>query len=152
VIADVSAMFSEPKDTDIGWVNISCMVTDNVLVDQVKLNLTFPDLHTENITMLQSGDVFYYNTTLSDVGSYSYFIWANDTSDNRDVSSVDGFEIPPNWDVNIDHQCSIVDLVFVAGHFDESGPNGWIREDVNNDGDVSIVDLVLVSGHFDETW
>jgi hypothetical protein len=152
VITDVSVMFSDPLDPDIGWVNISCMVTDDVGVDRVQLNLTFPDAHAENISMIQSGDVFFYNVTLSDVGSYSYFIWANDTSDNQDVSSVDGFEMPPNWDINVDHQCSIVDLVFVAGHFDESGVIGWIREDVNNDGQVSIVDLVLVSGHFDETW
>ena len=52
----------------------------------------------------------------------------------------------------MDHDCSIVDLVLVAGHFDESGDVGWIREDVNNDGNVSIVDLVQVANHFDETW
>jgi hypothetical protein len=86
------------------------------------------------------------------VGSYSYFIWAIDTSDNRDVSSIDGFEMPPNWDINIDHQCSIVDLVLITAHFDETGPNGWIRDDVNNDGQVSILDLVFVANHFDETW
>ena len=54
--------------------------------------------------------------------------------------------------MNIDHDCSIVDLVLVAGHFDEEGPLGWIREDINNDGQVSIVDLVLIAGHFDEIW
>jgi hypothetical protein len=152
-ISSVSMVMSDPADTDIGWVNISCLVTDNVGVDEVWLNLTYPDLHVANLSMTAgSGDLFYVNASLSVVGSYSYFIWANDTSDNRDVSAVDGFELPPNWDINVDHDCSIVDLVFVAGHFDETGVNGWIREDVNNDGDVSIVDLVLVSGHFDETW
>jgi parallel beta-helix repeat protein len=60
--------------------------------------------------------------------------------------------VAPNWDIDLDHDCNIMDLIFVANHFDETGPVGWIREDVNNDGEVSIVDLVLVAGHFDETW
>jgi hypothetical protein len=151
-IVDIAVLISDPKDTLIGWENISCTVTDNIAVHQVQLNLTYPDMHSENVSMIKSGDTYYYNVTLSDVGSYEYFIWANDTSDNANTSPSDSFVIPPNWDINIDHQCSIVDLVLVAGHFDETGDNGWIREDVNNDGDVSIVDLVLVAGHFDETW
>ena len=52
----------------------------------------------------------------------------------------------------MDRDCSIIDLVLVASHFDETGGPGWIREDLSNDGDVSIVDLVLVAAHFDETW
>jgi hypothetical protein len=151
-ITSISVVMSDPLDTDIGWENISCTVTDNVLVDQVKLNITYPDLHTENVSMIKSGDTYYYNVTLSAVGTYEYFIWSNDTSDNTNTSTSDSFEIPPNWDINVDHDCSIVDLVLVAGHFDEAGPNGWIREDVSNDGDVSILDLVLVANHFDETW
>jgi hypothetical protein len=151
-ISSISVVMSDPVDTDIGWENISCTVTDNVLVDQVQLNLTYPDMHTENVSMTKSGDTYYYNVTLSTEGSYEYFIWSNDTSDNTNTSTSDTFEIPPNWDINIDHQCSIVDLIWIAGHFDETGPNGWIREDMNNDGDVSVLDLVLVSNHFDETW
>ncbi|MFE3845923.1 DUF2341 domain-containing protein, partial [Thermoplasmatota archaeon] len=155
VISDVSSMISDPVDTDpsYGWENISCTVTDNMEVHSVYLNITYPDMHTENVSMVDGGGgQYYYNTTYTAIGSYSYFIWANDTSDNTDVSSSNVFEIPPNWDINTDHDCSIVDLVLVAGHFDETGSNGWIRADINNDGDVSIVDLVLVAGHFDETW
>ena len=152
VISDVSVVFSDPLDTVIGWENISCVVTDDVGVDQVWLNITYPDSHTENVSMSKSGDTYYFNVSLSAVGTYGFFIWANDTSDNRDSSGVDVFELPPNWDVNVDHQGSIVDLVLVAGHFDEVGVGGWLRSDVNNDGQVSIVDLVLVAGYFDETW
>jgi hypothetical protein len=99
------------------------------------------------------GTSYYYNTTFSDHGNYSsYFIWANDTSNNVDISASDWFEIPPNWDINLDHQCSVLDLLWIANHFDETGANGWIREDVSNNGDVSVLDLIFVAGHFDETW
>ena len=98
------------------------------------------------------GDTYYHNTTFSDEGTYDYFIWTNDTSDNENTSVVDSFVIPPNWDINIDHQCSIVDLIWIVNHFDETGDFGWIREDLNNDGQVSIVDLVQVTSYFDETW
>ncbi|MFE3845432.1 LamG-like jellyroll fold domain-containing protein, partial [Thermoplasmatota archaeon] len=155
VISDVDITISAPIDTDpsYGWENISCTVIDDMGVHSVYLNITYPDLHTENISMTDSGGgQYYYNTTYTEIGSYGYFIWANDASDNTNASSSNIFVIPPNWDINNDHDCSIFDLVLVAGHFDETGYNGWIREDVNNDGDVSIVDLVLVAGHFDETW
>jgi len=94
-ISGVSVLISDPLDTVIGWENISCTVTDNVDVDDVRLNITYPDYHTENLSMIKSGDNYYYNTTLSDIGSYSYFIWANDTSDNANTSGVDAFVIPP---------------------------------------------------------
>ena len=102
--------------------------------------------------MAKSGDVYYYNVTLSDTGSYSYYIWANDTSDNQDSTTTDSFELPPNWDINADHDCGVLDLVLIANKFDQTGPSGWIRQDVNNDGDVSVLDLVLVANHFDEIW
>jgi hypothetical protein len=151
-ITDMMLTISDPKDTVIGWENFSCAVTDNIAVNLVQLNLTYPDMHTENISMTKTGDTYYHNTTLMDNGTYSYFIWVNDTSDNRNSSSGSPFELPPNWDILIDHDCNIIDLIQVANHFDETGPLGWIREDVNNDGDVSIVDLIQVSNHFDETW
>jgi len=98
------------------------------------------------------GTTFYYNATFSDAGTYSYFIWANDTSNNIDFSVSDTFEIPPNWDIFIDHDCNIFDLVQIANHFDETGPGGWIREDVDNNGDIQVFDLVLVANYFDDTW
>jgi hypothetical protein len=153
-IRDSNISYSDPIDTlpGFGWENISCTVIDDTEVDTVRLNLTYPDTHSENHTMIKNGDTYYYNNTLTDHGEYSYKIWANDTNNNINTTTPETFEIPPNWDINIDHQCSIVDLIWIAGHFDETGDNGWIREDLNNDGQVSIVDLVLVSGHFDEIW
>jgi len=152
-ISDVTIIISNPIDTIIGWENITCTVTDNIDVDTVLLNVTYPDAISSILTMTSSsGDVYYHNTTFSDMGTYNYYIWANDSSNIENTSYVDNFVIPPNWDINNDNQCSILDLVFVAGHFDETSPPGWIREDVNNDGEISIVDLVMVANHFDDTW
>jgi len=151
-ISNINIVTSDPKDTSIGWENFSCIVTDIQGVDAVYLNLIYPDLHTESSPMVKSDDIYYCNTSLSDVGSYSYHIWAVDVNGNSNISAVYSFELPPNWDINGDHDCSIVDLIQVVNHFDETGIFGWIREDVNNDGDVSIVDLIQVTNHFDETW
>jgi len=155
VISDITVTMSDPVDTDpsFGWENISCTVTDNVGVHSVYLNITYPDLHTENMSMVDGGGgQYYYNTTFTSIGSYGYFIWANDTSDNGNISSVEVFSIPPNWDIHVDGECNVLDFVYQANHFDEIGADGWIREDMNNDGEIGVLDLVLVSGHFDETW
>jgi hypothetical protein len=103
--------------------------------------------------MMHAGGGFYfYNTTFSDIGSYSYFIWANDTSGNSNMSGVDTFDIPPNWDIDMDGQIFLQDLVKVSLKYGQSGPNGWIREDVNNDGQIFLTDFVQVSLHYGETW
>jgi hypothetical protein len=155
VISDITVTMSDPVDTDpsYGWENISGTVTDNVGVYSVYLNVTYPDLHSENVSMVDGGGgQYYYNTTFSTAGNYSFFIWANDTSDNMNTSSIEVFSIPPNWDIHVDGECNVLDLVYQANHFDDTGTDGWIREDMNNDGEIGVLDLVLVSNHFDESW
>lgn len=57
----------------------------------------------------------------------------------------------PDWDVNSDGSCSILDLVLISNHMGETGAPGWIREDVDNNGDVQLLDMVLVSNHYGES-
>ena len=153
-ISDVTVTMSDPVDTDplFGWENISCTATDNVDVHSVWLNITYPDMHTENVSMTKNGDIYYHNATFSDVGSYSYFIWANDTSDNVNTSSVDTFVVPPNWDVNMDGDCDGWDLMAMQPHWQDTGSLGWIRSDVNNDGSVNGWDLMAMEPHWQESW
>jgi hypothetical protein len=152
-ISDVSVLMSDPIDTVIGWENISCTVVDDVEVNEVKINITYPDSHTENISMNNIGSTFYYNITLDDVGSYSYFIWVNDTSDNINVSALDVFIIPPNYDINKDGTIDILDLNMIALIFGETiDPAGSIREDVDNNGIIDILDITLVAYYFGEDW
>ena len=154
-ISNLMRVMSDPLDTDpaFGWENISCTVTDNVDVDEVLLNVTYPDLHMANLLMTDvGGGIYYCNITFSDVGSYSYFIWANDTSDNVNISSVDSFEIPPNYDIFVDGKIDIMDINRVSLEFGNSCDAGSIREDVDNSGMINIMDINLVSLHFGETW
>jgi hypothetical protein len=79
-----------------GYVNITCTVTDNVAVSEVNVSITGPVGFTPlNITMTKIPDTnnYYYNSTYPIAGAYSYYIWVNDTSNNRNISTVYGFEI-----------------------------------------------------------
>jgi len=86
---------SQPSNqTTGGSVNITCEVTDNIALDLIKVNITHPDISTENITMTYfENNVYYYNETYTETGMYTYFIWSNDTSDNKQQSSDNTFEI-----------------------------------------------------------
>ena len=55
---------------------------------------------------------------------------------------------PTPWEVNGDGTVNILDLVFVAGQFGQSGDA--LKADINGDGTVNILDLVLVASHFGE--
>jgi len=155
-ISDISIITSNPLDTNVnfGWNNISCTVTDNVDVVEVSLNITYPDSTQSSLSMnnIEGTDQYYYNTSFSQYGSYSYYIWAKDTSGNQNSSNSYDFSMPPNWDVDMNGECKVFDLTFISNHYGETGVPGWIREDVDNNGEVKVFDLVLVSGHCGETW
>jgi len=147
-------VMSDPIDTNpvYGWENITCQVIDNFNVEQVRLNVTYPDMHTENLTMTYGGGgLYYYNITFTNHGDYSYYIWANDINGYSSSSTVYGFSMPPNWDINNDGQCTVLDLTLLSNHYGETGQNGWIREDVDNNGVVQVLDL-MVTGHYGESW
>ena len=156
VISDVSNAFSNPVDIEpgFGWENFSCTVTDNVAVDQVLMNLTFPNATMNNVSMsnILGTNNSYYNTSFTQYGNYSYYIWADDTSNNTVVSSFYDLSLPPNWDINNDGVVNVFDHVLTSNHYDETGNTGWIREDVDNNGEIQVLDLVLVSNHYGETW
>jgi len=156
VISQVGVTTSSPLDTlaGYGWENFTCVVTDNVGVSTVLLKITNPDASTTNVPMTKKiGTATYYsNRSLHLQGNYSYFIQATDTSNNVAVSSSHVFSLPPNWDINKDGHCTILDLVLVSNHYGQTGGHGWIREDVDNNGVIQVLDIVFVSGHFGEVW
>ncbi len=80
-----------------GNVNITVDVTDDVGVSSVWVNITFPDATWNNVTMTKgSGDVWYYNTSYSDLGLYLYTVWASDISNNWNSTGVGVFMIQDN--------------------------------------------------------
>ncbi|MCG2826678.1 MAG: Ig-like domain-containing protein, partial [Thermoplasmatales archaeon] len=78
------------------YVNITCIVIDNVEVNIVKVNITGPAGFTSvNISMIRITDTndYYYNASYSFEGTYDYYIWVNDTSDNAETSATYQFQI-----------------------------------------------------------
>ena len=100
VIKNVNA-YPSPQTFDKD-VNISCEVYDNIMVDTVKLIITYPDSSIQEFIL--SGDGTYQHiSTYNMLGNYSFYIWANDTSGNFNTSTIYSFRIvnnPPNQPTN----------------------------------------------------
>ena len=156
-IDDVSLDASNPLDTSValGWENITCTVTDDTSVNTVRLIRVYPDSSVVNQSMsrLHSSSTYYFNTTFSTQGNYSYHVWASDTSANTVVSSSVGYAKPPNWDVNENGGFDLLDVNLVSLCYEESGGLGWIRADIDNNGYVQLADLLQLASHYgDGSW
>jgi hypothetical protein len=156
-ISNIARITSSPLDTNplYGWVNASCTVTDNIAVSQVILRIKNPNNSWNNVSMMtRTTGKYYYrsNTAFSSVGNYSYYIWANDTNNNIITSNCISFSMTPNWDINNDGRCTILDQVIISVHYGDSGSPGWIREDVDNNGAINILDLIASSDYYGDLW
>jgi len=172
-ITNVTLTHSIPKDTSLpgnpacfsgGWENFTCTVTDDGTVDVVQLNLTYNKTYfrpepwkcfTEYFTfpMNKNGNIYYYYTTLTGAGEYTYHIWANDTNGNHNSTLPETFFLPMNADVNmpIDGKVHFMDLIAVSGMYGTGTPGincGWVREDVDNNGHVYFMDLIFLSSSY----
>lgn len=148
---------SDPLDTSpsYGWVNVSCTITDNVAVSQVILRIHSSSGSWNNVSMTTGASGKYYyrsSTAFSTPGNYTYTIWTKDTSNNTNTSNTIIFSMPPNWDINTDNHCTILDFVAISNHYGQTGIPGWIREDADNNGEVQVLDFVFVSNHFGASW
>ena len=75
-------------------IEISADVTDDAGVNEVKAIITYPDDIVFNETMIpDTGDTYTYDSTFSATGTYSYYIWTDDTNGNQNNSDVFTFEI-----------------------------------------------------------
>ena len=73
----------EPGD----WINITCEVSDDFCINEVRINITDPKGMHENESMqMLRGDetnaLYYYNTTYEHAGVYEFYIWVNDSAMN----------------------------------------------------------------------
>lgn len=156
IIVNVQIALSNPIDTEtpFGWENISCKVTDNIGINCVRLLIKNPLGGTSNISMVKKtgSNVYYYCTTYFQYGNYSYYIWSRDSSGNSNHSNKYKLSIAPNWDLNNDGKCSILDQLEISKHYGQKMTAGWIREDVDNNGHIQVLDLILISNYFGQTW
>jgi len=52
------------------------------------------------------------------------------------------------YDMNADKTVGMTDLLDVAGHYGQTGPGGWIKEDIDKNGRVGLLDLVFIATHW----
>jgi len=147
---------SNPRDTDssIGWENLTCEVRDNYEVSTVNATVTFPDASTSTLPLIQvsGSNVWFVNTSFSQSGNYTMTFYAKDSSGNQNSSWIVSFSLAPNWDINNDGCCNLLDLTALSSAYGSEGPEGWIREDVDNNGKINVLDLTIVSNHYEDGW
>jgi hypothetical protein len=79
--------------TGTNYVNISCEVSDNIALNDLKLNLSNTTI-SHNVTMIHlENNNYYYNLSI-DPGTYDYYIWAIDTSNNDQKTITESIVIP----------------------------------------------------------
>jgi hypothetical protein len=102
----VSSIFDYPDPQIVdGFVNISCHVVDETIVDSVFIDVMGPlGFIPVNVSMTPMNDSehFYYNMNYSIIGNYSYQIFTNDTSGNGIEYSGFGFEIVNDSYISVD--------------------------------------------------
>jgi uncharacterized membrane protein len=78
-----------------GSINISCSIFDIDRLHEVYLNISDPGGYRDNISIINNNTRlrYYCNQTYANVGSYQYYIWANDITDNSSRSSIYRFTI-----------------------------------------------------------
>jgi len=147
IITNIAVTTSNPIDTIIGWENFTCTVTDALS----GINEVFLNVDSIPLLMQHTGSTYYYNTTLTS-GHYNYYIYAIDKADNSESSTTSLISIAPNWDIDMDGICDLVDASKVSLKWLQVGSPGWIREDINNDGTINILDVSAISVHWLNTW
>ncbi|RLJ02555.1 MAG: hypothetical protein DRP08_04490, partial [Candidatus Aenigmatarchaeota archaeon] len=81
---------------------VTVNVTDDVQVDSVKLNYTGANGTWDNASMVKSGSDWTYSIPAQNMsGNVTYFIWANDTSDNQNRTQeyqvqINELPVPPD--------------------------------------------------------
>jgi hypothetical protein len=58
----------------------------------------------------------------------------------------------PDWDVNSDGVCNLIDFIKISNHIGQTGSPGWIREDVDKNGQIQVSDLIPVSNNYGQTY
>lgn len=57
----------------------------------------------------------------------------------------------PDYDINMDGSCDLLDFVQISNHMGETGVPGWIRADVDDNGIIQILDMAIVSIHYGQS-
>ncbi|MDD3492036.1 MAG: PKD domain-containing protein [Candidatus Thermoplasmatota archaeon] len=101
-------------------VNITCNVSDNVAMQTVRVNVTFPGGNYLNVSMdpvqvdSKGNGLYAYNHIYPSLGNYSYYVWVTDVNDYANRSAAATFSI-------IDTTPPCIDQVTVSPPIQEPG-------------------------------
>jgi len=147
VISNVSA---SPNIQEIsGFVNISAMVIDNVAVDTVCVNISYPDNSWENISITdnKTGDIYYCNQSYNMMGLHYYSIWANDTVDNSITTAGHIFIIGDMTSPIISN------YIFKSSNPLDTDPTfGWVNISCYVTDNIGVSDVSINITNPDSTW
>ncbi len=133
----------DPQETG-GSVAISVVVTDDLGVYGAWINITYPDSTWFNTTMIQGpGNEWTYTSIYTDLGTYSYKIWANDTRNNWNKTSPETFEI-------IVASGPIIDNLLVFPDPQEN--DGFVEISVDVTDDIGLYGVYINITYPDSTW
>lgn len=86
---EISSLAASPSSVEYGSnVNVSCSISDIDTVNSAFLNITYPDSSYTNNSMGNSGSNYWRNTTYSQVGMHTATVWANDSFNVFNSSTV----------------------------------------------------------------
>jgi len=148
---DINSMTDTPDPQEYNhYVNISANITDFSTINIVRLNITYPDSTTTNITLKGVGDIYYNNLTYSQLGIHTYFIWTNDSYNNGNKSSSRTFTIrdttlpgiynvtdspdPQGINKYVNVTCDINDLAVDSAWLNVTYPNSTYTNNTMNPG------------------
>ena len=137
-ITDVSAT---PSTQDVGgYVNITAVITDNIAIGEIFLNITYPDSSIQNfsITANKTGNTYYCNKTYTTLGTYTYFIWVDDTSDNSVISTTNTFVIGEQTSPQISNITNTT-----SSPLDANSSFGWINTTCDVTDNIAVYEVSL---------
>jgi len=147
---EISNIQASPSTQEVdGYVNISAEVTDNIAVNEVFLNITYPDTGYQNISITSnvSKNIYYCNKSFGQYGTHYYFIFANDQNSNKLTSATNSFIIgdfsPPDIS-NIE--------VITSSPLDTDSTYGWVNITCTVVDNVEVTQVYLNITNPDDTW
>jgi len=95
-LPEISNLIADPWVQMSGsYVNISAVVTDNIVLSEVNLNIVYPDSTIQNFSIINNkiGNTYFSEKMYSIPGDYTFHIWAKDSSNNDNISEEKIFTI-----------------------------------------------------------
>ena len=118
---DIGETDASPSPQQFGSpVNITCNVSDNVAMQTVRVNVTFPGGNYLNVSMdpvqvdSKGNGLYAYDHIYPSLGNYSYYVWVTDVNDYANRSAAATFSI-------IDTTPPCIDQVTVSPPVQEPG-------------------------------